>query len=79
MKRGNEYSKDSSLEFRKIEKLPHGIHIGFIYKNISDLLQTVSLYFKFGLEKNEMCLWALHLGLTLSKVKTALKKKYHYS
>jgi len=66
--------QDPSRGFRKIEKLPHGVHIGFIYENINDLLQAVSLFFKFGLERNEMCLWALHKGLTLSKAKAVLKK-----
>lgn len=66
---------DKEEWFEVFGKLPHGVHVVFIYEKKDDLLKVFSSYLKIGLEKNEMCIWPLAKGLTASKVKAVLKKK----
>ena len=51
-----------------------GTHFCYFYETKQDLLETLVLYFKAGLENKELCLWVVSPPLTAEEVKRALAK-----
>jgi PAS domain S-box-containing protein len=49
-----------------------GSHFCVFYETKQDLLDTLVLYFKAGLENNELCLWVVSPPLTVEEAKRAL-------
>jgi PAS domain S-box-containing protein len=49
-----------------------GTHFCYFYETKQDLLDTLVLYFKAGLENNEFCLWVVSPSLTVEEAKHAL-------
>lgn len=49
-----------------------GTHFCYFYETKQDLLETLVLYFKAGLENKEFCLWVVSEPLTVEEVKRAL-------
>src|ERR1700693_2460274 len=49
-------------------------HFCYFYETKQDLLETLVLYFKAGLENDELCLWVVSPPLTVEEVKRALGK-----
>jgi DNA-binding CsgD family transcriptional regulator len=55
--------------------LPWGAHVCVFYESRNDLLDTVTPFFRIGLERNESCLWALPETLTIEDTHTALRRE----
>jgi len=55
--------------------MPWGSHVCMFYESKDDLLETVALFFKAGLENNEFCVWALSDLLTLEEARMALSRR----
>jgi hypothetical protein len=53
--------------------MPWGTHVCVFCESKEDLLDTVTPFFKAGLESNEFCLWAPSEPLTLEEARTALR------
>ena len=53
--------------------MPWGTHVCVFCESTEDLLDTVTPFFKAGLESNEFCLWAPSEPLTLEEARTALR------
>ncbi|HWN94046.1 MAG TPA: PAS domain S-box protein [Methylomirabilota bacterium] len=51
-----------------------GTHFCYFYETRQDLLDTLVLYFKAGLEHNEFCLWVVSQPLTVDEAKRALEQ-----
>ena len=49
-----------------------GTHFCYFYETKQDLLETLVLYFKAGLENKELCLWVVSPPLTIEEAKRAL-------
>src|SRR5882757_1010856 len=49
-----------------------GTHFCYFYETKQDLLDTLVLYFKAGLENNEFCLWVISPALTVDEAKRGL-------
>ena len=49
-----------------------GTHFCYFYETKQDLLDTLALYFKAGLESNEFCLWVISQALSVEEAKHAL-------
>ena len=49
-----------------------GTHFCCFYETKQDLLDTLVLFFKAGLENNEFCLWVVSPPLTVEEAKRAL-------
>ena len=49
-----------------------GTHFCYFYETKQDLLETLVLYFKAGLENKEFCLWVVSQPLTVKEAKRAL-------
>ena len=49
-----------------------GTHFCYFYETKQDLLDTLVLYFKAGLENKEFCLWVVSQPLTVEEAKRAL-------
>ena len=55
--------------------MPWGTHFCLFYQTKQDLLETLSSYFRTGLDRNEFCLWVLSKGqLTEAEARTWLRK-----
>ncbi|MEY2584841.1 MAG: hypothetical protein QOD80_867 [Verrucomicrobiota bacterium] len=72
-------TESTAEELRKtgisvIEDVPWGTHFCCFYETKDDLLETLVLYFKAGLESKEFCVWVLSQALTLEEAKQALGK-----
>src|SRR5438067_8574908 len=50
-----------------------GTHFCCFYETKHDLLDTLVLYFKAGLENNEFCFWAVSQPLTVEEATSALR------
>ena len=46
-----------------------GTHFCYFYETKEDLLETLVLYFKAGLESKEFCLWVISQSLTVEDAK----------
>jgi|GEM_PF-1401342 len=57
---------------RVIGEVPWGTHFCCFYETKQDLLETLVLYFKAGLESKEFCVWVLSHALTVEEAKQAL-------
>jgi PAS domain S-box-containing protein len=55
-----------------IGEVPWGTHFCCFYETKEDLLETLVLYFKAGLESREFCVWVLSHALTVEEAKQAL-------
>lgn len=53
---------------------PWGAHFCLFYETKQDLIDTMVLYFKAGLEKNEFCIWAVSDPLTTAQAWAALRR-----
>src|SRR6267142_37395 len=49
-----------------------GTHFCYFYETRQDLLDTLVMYFKAGLENKEFCLWVVSPPLTVEQAKRAL-------
>src|SRR6185295_12868143 len=49
-----------------------GTHFCYFYETKQDLLDTLVLYFKAGLENKEFCLWVISQLLTVEEARQAL-------
>src|ERR1700730_7787357 len=72
-------TKSTASELRKtgisvIGDVRWGTHFCYFYETKQDLLDTLLLYFKAGLENKEFCLWVVSQPLTVDKAKRALGK-----
>ncbi|MEY2562219.1 MAG: hypothetical protein QOH88_412 [Verrucomicrobiota bacterium] len=57
-----------------IGDLPWGTHFCYFYETKRDLLETLVLYFKEGLESKEFCVWIVSPALSLEEAKHALRQ-----
>ena len=64
--------KKTAIE--NIIDLSWGTHVCFFYETKQDLLDTLAVYFKAGLEGNEFCLWVISESLTKEEAIDALRK-----
>src|SRR5437879_4725127 len=53
---------------------PWGTHLCYFYETRQDLLDTLVLYFKAGLENEEFCLWLISPLLTEEEARSALQQ-----
>ncbi|MEY2575664.1 MAG: hypothetical protein QOF80_1151, partial [Verrucomicrobiota bacterium] len=51
-----------------------GTHFCYFYETKQDLLETLVLYFKEGLESKEFCVWVVSPALSLEEAKHALRQ-----
>jgi DcmR-like sensory protein len=70
-------TESTASELRKtgisvIGDVPWGTHFCCFYETKEDLLETLVLYFKEGLESKEFCVWVVSQALTLKEARTAL-------
>ena len=70
-------SEATASELRKtgisvIGDVRWGTHFCYFYETKQDLLDTLVLYFKAGLEDNEFCLWVVSQLLTVEEARHAL-------
>src|ERR1700674_1203162 len=71
--------ESTTSELRKtgisvIGDVPWGTHFCYFYETKQDLLETLVLYFKAGLESKEFCVWVLSQALSAEEAKQALGK-----
>ena len=64
----------SKTAIERIVELSWGTHVCYFYETKQDLLDTLALYFKSGLEGNEYCLWVISDSLTSEEATNALRK-----
>jgi PAS domain S-box-containing protein len=57
-----------------IGDVPWGTHFCSFYEKKQDLLETLVLYFKAGLESKEFCVWVVAQALSVKEAKRALAK-----
>lgn len=57
-----------------VGELPWGSHLCQLYGSQSDLLEVLVPYFRAGLENNELCLWAVHVPLSVEAAREALSR-----
>lgn len=50
-----------------MSEMPWGAHICVFYEKKEDLLDTVAIYFRAGLESNEFCVWAVSDPVTVEE------------
>jgi PAS domain S-box-containing protein len=55
-----------------IGDLPWGTHFCYFYETKDDLLETLVLYFKTGLERKEFCVWVVPQALSVEEARQAL-------
>ena len=70
-------TESTASELRKtgisvIGEVRWGTHFCYFYETKQDLLETLVLYFKAGLENKEFCLWVVSRALTVEEAKRAL-------
>jgi hypothetical protein len=54
--------------------IPWGTHFCHFFETKKDLLDTLLLYFKVGLEENELCVWIVAEPLTVDEARYALRR-----
>jgi PAS domain S-box-containing protein len=75
--RSDPTTESMASELRKtgisvIGDVPWGTHFCCFYETEQDLLETLVLYFKAGLESKEFCLWVVSQALNVEEAKHAL-------
>ncbi len=58
---------------RVLGDVPWGQHVALFYDTKEDLLEICRLFFKAGLERNEICLWVIAEPLTEQEAWGALR------
>jgi PAS domain S-box-containing protein len=56
-----------------VDDVPWGTHFCCFYETKQDLLETLVLYFKEGLESKEFCIWVISQILSVEEAKHALR------
>jgi len=57
-----------------IGDIPWGTHFCQFYQTKEDLIDILVIYFKAGLENNELCIWVTSQALEVEEAKEALGK-----
>src|SRR5207249_6885581 len=60
--------------FGLVGDVPWGTHFCHFFETKDDLLDTLLLYFKVGLEENELCVWVVAEPLTAEEARRALRR-----
>jgi len=66
----NDLAQDGAYIFKDI---PWGSHICGIYQSIDDLINMLIPFFKFGLQKNEFCIWITSEFINKNQAKQLLR------
>lgn len=63
--------RSSGIPF--VDEVPWGTHLCLFYETQDDLIDAATPFFEHGLDRNELCVWAIPDGLAISALEARLR------